>query len=221
MEARLERRTREGGAENTQWGTLYRFKEPCWAPGTCKGPEHGMELREQRTGWQKTTSTPFLIQAIPHPNHPQCSGFFPLMTIFPKYLMTSSQKQETMERKWILRQPTNCDKVILALPHKSQAKACFTVGAGGAGQGEVTMMTNIRHFTGNQHIDSVGPQSLTLPREKPIPTLQGLSFIENSSQFDPLLIRGKTGRDQVPLLKATGMLLRPQKIQGSQEPHFL
>lgn len=87
-------------------------------------------------------------------------------------------------------------KVILALPNKSQAKTYFTVGAGGAGQGGVTMLTNLSHSIGNQHINRVRPQSFTLPREKPIPTLQGLGFVENSSQLDPLLIRGKTGRDQ-------------------------
>lgn len=83
------------------------------------------------------------------------------------------------------------------------------------------MLTKLSHFIGNQHINSVGPQSFAVSRGKPISTLQGLGFIENSSQPDPLLIRDKTGRDQAPVLKATRMLLRPQKMQGSKEPYFL
>lgn len=221
-QAREEKTRREGGAENTQWGPLHRFKEPCWALGNMQKAWiwNGTEGTEE---WL-TKSNQHLLSDTSNPSSKPFSGIrvFSLMTIFPKYLINGSPKQgdygmemhlETTYQLWL--------KVTFPLPHKSPAKACFTVGWGGAGWGGVTMLTKLSHFIGNQHINSVGPQSFALSRGKAIPTLQGLGFIENSSQPDPLLIRDKTGRDQAPVLKATGMLLRPQKMQGSKEPHFL
>lgn len=138
--------------------------------------------------------------------------------------MTSSQKQGDYGMEMNLE--TNCQLVTESYPHLTSQKPSkglfyFWGVQTWAGLGRFTMLTKLSHLIVNQHINSVGPQSFTLTSEKPIPILQDSCIIENSSQLDPLLIRGKTGRNQAPVLKATGMLLRPQKMQESEEPHLL
>lgn len=129
-QARAEK-TREGGAENTQWGPLYRFKELCWALGNM----------QRSWTWNGSEGTEdWLTKNNQHPlsdtSNPSSKSFFPWGLSFQNTWWLARKHKETMEWKWISKQPTNYDRK-LSSPYLTRAKQRLVSLLGQVGRGRV------------------------------------------------------------------------------------